>query len=194
MSLPGRTIFIIFLTLIFLFLVSFPGHQMFIFLTSRQSSYHMKFAIFDVARCRMSATSLTFLFFIRNQVWMTLLLEKKVATLGTCPSKFWQNRPIVEIRGSMQSLYQKGKTPSRRSCIAIAVYLCMITSRSIKAIGSCKIVTAKFLLESTDPIILTDVVRIREEILPWFQFSRACMNHIRRMKYPVLAAENYKTS
>ena len=31
------------------------------FLTSRKL-YHMKFAIFDVARCRMSATSLTFLF------------------------------------------------------------------------------------------------------------------------------------
>ena len=37
----------------------FPGHQMFI--TSRKL-YHMKFAIFDVARCQMSATSLTFLF------------------------------------------------------------------------------------------------------------------------------------
>ena len=33
------------------------------FLTSR-ILYHMKFAIFDVARCRMSATSLTFLLFM----------------------------------------------------------------------------------------------------------------------------------
>ena len=32
------------------------------FLTSRKL-FHMKFAIFDVARCRMSATSLTFLLF-----------------------------------------------------------------------------------------------------------------------------------
>ena len=47
MSLPGRQIYI-FLTLIFLFLVPSRG---------------IKFAIFDVARCRMSATSLTFLFF-----------------------------------------------------------------------------------------------------------------------------------
>ena len=40
-----------------------PGVQsafLFIFLLFRKL-YHMKFAIFDVARCRMSATSLTFL-------------------------------------------------------------------------------------------------------------------------------------
>ena len=36
------------------------GASYFYFLTSRKL-YHMKFAIFDVARCRMSATSLTFL-------------------------------------------------------------------------------------------------------------------------------------
>ena len=39
------------------------GASYFYFLTSRKL-YHMKFAIFDVARCRMSATSLTFLLFI----------------------------------------------------------------------------------------------------------------------------------
>ena len=37
------------------------GASYFYFLTSRKL-YHMKFAIFDVARCRMSATSLTFWF------------------------------------------------------------------------------------------------------------------------------------
>ena len=58
MSLPGRQIYI-FLTLIFLFLVPSRGMKCY-FLTSRKL-YHMKFAIFDVARCRMSATSLTFL-------------------------------------------------------------------------------------------------------------------------------------
>ena len=42
-----------------LFLCPFWGINFF-FLTSRKL-YHMKFAIFDVARCRMSATSLTFL-------------------------------------------------------------------------------------------------------------------------------------
>ena len=35
--------------------------SLFYFLTCRKL-FHMKFAIFDVARCRMSATSLTFLF------------------------------------------------------------------------------------------------------------------------------------
>ena len=59
MSLPGRQIYI-FLTLIFFF-QSFPGASNFNFLTSRKLD-HMKFAICDVARCRMSATSLTFLF------------------------------------------------------------------------------------------------------------------------------------
>ena len=59
MSLPGRNIYI-FLTLIFFFLVPSRGINVY-FLTSRKL-YHMKFAIFDVARCRMSATSLTFLF------------------------------------------------------------------------------------------------------------------------------------
>ena len=59
MSLPGRQIYI-FLTLIFFFLVPSRGMKCY-FLTSRKL-YHMKFAIFDVARCRMSATSLTFLY------------------------------------------------------------------------------------------------------------------------------------
>ena len=59
MSLPGRQIYI-FLTLIFFFHVP-SGASNFYFLTSRKL-YHMKFAIFDVARCRMSATSLTFWF------------------------------------------------------------------------------------------------------------------------------------
>ena len=59
MSLPGRQIYI-FLTLIFFFLCPFRGIKFF-FLTSKKL-YHMKFAIFDVARCRMSATSLTFWF------------------------------------------------------------------------------------------------------------------------------------
>ena len=61
MSLPGRQIYI-FLTLIFLFLVPSRGMKCY-FLTSRKL-YHMKFAIFDVLRCRMSATSLTFLLFV----------------------------------------------------------------------------------------------------------------------------------
>ena len=63
MSLPGRQIYI-FLTLIFFFLVPSRGIKFF-FLTSRKL-YHMKFAIFDVARCRMSATSLTSLFIIKT--------------------------------------------------------------------------------------------------------------------------------
>ena len=42
------------------------GASNFDFLTSRK--YHMKFAIFDVARCRMSATSLTF-WFISQKVF-----------------------------------------------------------------------------------------------------------------------------
>ena len=58
MSLPGHQIYI-FLTLIFFFYVPF-GASYFYFLTSRKL-YHMKFAIFDVARCRMSVTSLTYL-------------------------------------------------------------------------------------------------------------------------------------
>ena len=63
MSLPGRQIYI-FLTLIFLFLVPSRASNVY-FLTSRKL-YHMKFAIFDVARCRMSATSLTFLFYFNS--------------------------------------------------------------------------------------------------------------------------------
>ena len=57
MSLLGRQIYI-FLTLIFFFYVP-SGASNFSFLASRKL-YHMKFEIFDVARCRMSATSLTF--------------------------------------------------------------------------------------------------------------------------------------
>ena len=59
MSLPGRQIYI-FLTLIFFFFYVPSGASYFYFLTSRKL-YYMKFVIFDVARCRMSATSLTFL-------------------------------------------------------------------------------------------------------------------------------------
>ena len=66
MSLPGCQIYI-FLTLIFLFLVPSRGMKCY-FLTSRKL-YHMKFAIFDVARCRMSATSLTFLLWLGNLKW-----------------------------------------------------------------------------------------------------------------------------
>ena len=61
MSLPGRQIYI-FLTPIFFFYVP-SGASNFYFLTSKKL-YHMKFAIFDVARCRMSATSLTFWFLL----------------------------------------------------------------------------------------------------------------------------------
>ena len=61
MSLLGRQIYI-FLTLIFFYFYVPSGASYFYFLTSRKL-YHMKFAIFDVARCRMSATSLTFWFF-----------------------------------------------------------------------------------------------------------------------------------
>ena len=61
MSLPGRQIYI-FLTLFFFFFYVPSGASNFYFLTSRKL-YHMKFAIFDVARCRMSATSLTFWLF-----------------------------------------------------------------------------------------------------------------------------------
>ena len=73
MSLPGRQIYI-FLTLIFLFLVPSRGINFF-FGTSRKL-YHMKFAIFDVARCRMSATSLTSLFgllFSFEQIYFPLV-------------------------------------------------------------------------------------------------------------------------
>ena len=52
MSLPGCQIYI-FLTLIFLYFYVPSGASYFYFLTSRKL-YHMKFAIFDVARCRMS--------------------------------------------------------------------------------------------------------------------------------------------
>ena len=44
----------------FFFYVPSGASYFFFFLTSRKL-FHMKFAIFDVARCRMSATSLTYL-------------------------------------------------------------------------------------------------------------------------------------
>ena len=58
-------IYFFFLLLLFFFF-SFhapSGASNFYFLTSRKL-YHMKFVIFDVARCRMSATSLTFWFVV----------------------------------------------------------------------------------------------------------------------------------
>ena len=61
MSLPGLQIYIFLTLILFNFYVP-SGVSYFSFLTSRKL-YHMKFAIFDVARCRMSATSLTFWFY-----------------------------------------------------------------------------------------------------------------------------------
>ena len=60
----------------FLIFSPFPGASNVYFLTSRKL-YHMKFAIFDVARCRMSATSLTFLLWVdlawvRKAKWLDL--------------------------------------------------------------------------------------------------------------------------
>ena len=66
----GRQIYI-FLTLIFFFLCPFRVINFF-FLTSRKL-YHMKFEIFDVARCRMSATSLTF--------WLLSLIYTNVSSI-----------------------------------------------------------------------------------------------------------------
>ena len=59
--------FFFFFSLYFFFLCPFRASN-FYFLTSRKL-YHMKFAIFDVARCRMSATSLT--------LWLIVLQLKK---------------------------------------------------------------------------------------------------------------------
>ena len=61
--------FSFFLTLILFNSYVPSGASYFYFLTSRKL-YHMKFAIFDVARCRMGATSLTF--------WLVILLHPNV--------------------------------------------------------------------------------------------------------------------
>ena len=65
-----KLIFFFFFFLLLLFFIYFchvpSGASNFYFLTSRKL-YHMKFVIFDVARCRMSATSLTFWFKRRGQ-------------------------------------------------------------------------------------------------------------------------------
>ena len=68
--------FFFFFIIIFLFF-SFhvpSGASNFYFLTSRKL-YHMKFVIFDVARCRMSATSLTFWFPCSKMILLMMVIE-----------------------------------------------------------------------------------------------------------------------
>ena len=67
------------------FFLSLPGASNVYFLTSRKL-YHMKFAIFDVARCRMSATSLTFLLLLI--CWWYFVSEFICASLPIFPSSF----------------------------------------------------------------------------------------------------------
>ena len=66
----------------------------FFFLTSRKL-FHMKFAIFDVARCRMSATSLTFLLILRIQFACSW------CNVGQA-SAFWLSRTIYLRHGHQQ--------------------------------------------------------------------------------------------
>ena len=69
---------IIFFNYYYFFFFHVPsGASNFYFLTSRKL-YHMKFAIFDVARCRMSATSLTF--------WLIFLVKFR-SYMYTCTGK-----------------------------------------------------------------------------------------------------------
>ena len=127
-----------------------------------RSPKQLKFAfILVLGNFSHSFRFLHYFFFILTK---KRVIVKENATLGT-PLEILAKQ-AVRIRGSIRH-FEKGKTPSRRRELRrrIYFYLCMITSELFRWYTK---LWQLFLLESW-AIILTDVVRIREEILPWFQ-------------------------